>query len=199
MYTFLAIIILIQMYWRQAGGVYLILRPHPNKEDIMQTVALLKEKNTACSIKQDNSTIRYFSLQNTLPAGHILVLNISSGTLSYLYREDERARLMKQQQFTFSEMSLLLPLLDSYPHYCPHEVIFAHFYNSSVTEEIVMHYHQRLQDALDTGTWDQEMRPLRNVLSRVRLKVRPFGISITSILETGYMLMVASSKGVRRA
>jgi hypothetical protein len=165
----------------------------------MQTVTLLKEKNTACSIKQDNSTIRYFSLQDTLPSGHILVLNTTSGTLSYLYREDERARLMRQQQFTFSEMSLLLPLLDSYPHYCPHEVIFAHFYNSHVTESIVMHYRERLQDALDTGTWDQEMRPLRNVLSRVRLKVRPFGISITSILETGYMLMVASSKSARKA
>jgi hypothetical protein len=167
----------------------------------MQTVTLPKEKNTACSIKQDNSNIRYFSLQDTLPTGHILVLNTSSGSLSYLCRRDgERAQLMMQQQFTFSEMSLLFPLLESYPHYCPHEVIFAHFYNSNVTESIVMRYHQRLQDALDTGTWDQEMRPLRNVLSRVRLKVRPFGLSITSILETGYMLLVTSpSKGAGRA
>ncbi|HEX6482333.1 MAG TPA: hypothetical protein VF043_26110 [Ktedonobacteraceae bacterium] len=165
----------------------------------MQTVTLPKEKNTACSIKQINSTIRYFSLQDTLPAGHILVLNISSGTLSYLCRDSERARLMMQQQFTFSEMSLLLPLLDSYPHYCPHEVIFAHFYNSNVTEPIIMRYRQRLQDALDAGTWDQEMRPLRNVLSRVRVKLRPFGISITSILETGYMLMLTPSKGAGKA
>ena len=167
----------------------------------MQTVTLPKEKNTACSIKQNNSNIRYFSLQDTLPAGHILVLNTSSGTLSYLCRRDgERAQLMMQQQFTFSEMSLLFPLLESYPHYCPHEVIFAHFYNSNVTEPIIMRYHQRLQDALDTGTWDQEMRPLRNVLSRVRLKVRPFGLSITSILETGYMLLVTSpSKGAGKA
>src|SRR5262245_61113614 len=74
------------------------------KENIMQTVTLSKEKNTACSIKQDNSDIRYFSLQDTLPTGHILVLNISSGTLSYLRRRDgERAQLTMQQQFTFSE------------------------------------------------------------------------------------------------
>jgi hypothetical protein len=166
----------------------------------MQIATLPKEKNTACSIKPDNNTIRYFSLQDSYPAGHILVLNISSGTLSYLYREDERARLMIQQQFTFSEMSLLLPLLGSYPHYCPHEVIFAHFYNSNVTEPVLMRYRQRLQDALDAGTWDQEMRPLRNVLSRVRVKLRPFGISITSILETGYMLMLtSSSKGAGKA
>jgi hypothetical protein len=165
----------------------------------MQTATLPKEKNTACSIKLDNDTFRYFSLQDSFPAGHILVLNISSGTLSYLNRKDERAQVMIQQQFTFSEMSLLLPLLDSYPHYCPHEVIFAHFYNSNVTEPVVMRYHQHLQDALDAGTWDQEMRPLRNVLSRVRVKLRPFGISITSILETGYMLMVNSSKGAGKA
>ena len=166
----------------------------------MQTATLPKEeKNTTCSIKLGSNSIRYFSLQDSFPKGHILALNISSGTLSYLYREDERARLLIQQQFTFSEMSLLLPLLDSYPHYCPHEVIFAHFYNSNVTESIVMGYHQHLQDALDAGTWDQEMRPLRNVLSRVRVKLRPFGISITSILETGYMLMVNSSKGAGKA
>ena len=165
----------------------------------MQTATLPKEKNTACSIKLDNDTFRYFSLQDSFPAGHILVLNISSGTLSYLNRKDERAQVMIQQQFTFSEMSLLLPLLDSYPHYCPHEVIFAHFYNSNVTEPVVMGYHRHLQDALDAGTWDQEMRPLRNVLSRVRVKLRPFGISITSILETGYMLMVNSSKGAGKA
>ena len=166
----------------------------------MQTVTLAKEKNTSCSIKQSNSNMRYFSLQGTLPTGHILVLNTSSGTLSYLRRgEGERAQLMMQQQFTFSEMSLLLPLLESYPHYCPHEVIFAHFYNSNVTESIIMRYHQRLQDALDAGTWDQEMRPLRNVLSRVRLKLRPFGMSITSILETGYMLLITSPKGTGKA
>ena len=34
------------------------------------------------------------------------------------------------------------------------------------------------------------MRPVRNVLSRVRFKMRSFGIDITSILETGYILMV---------
>ncbi|HJT58802.1 MAG TPA: hypothetical protein VJ761_19990 [Ktedonobacteraceae bacterium] len=159
----------------------------------MQTVTLPKEKNTVHSIKQDTGKIRYFSLQDTLPAGHILAFNTFSGTLSYLcHRKGEQMPLMMQQQFTFSEMSLLLPLLEAYPHYCPHEVIFAHFYNGDVTELVVSSYRQRLQDALDAGTWDQEMRPLRNVLSRVRLKARPFGLNITSILETGYMLMVTS-------
>ncbi|HZU66156.1 MAG TPA: hypothetical protein VFA09_02660 [Ktedonobacteraceae bacterium] len=161
----------------------------------MQPVALSKERNTASSIKQNDGRFRYFSMQGALPPGHVLVLNTLSGTLSYLGRRDgERARLIAQQQFTFSEMSLLLPLLEAYPHYCPHEVIYARFYNSNVTEEIITQYRERLQNALESGTWEREMRPMRNVLSRVRLKVRPFGMSITSILETGYMLMTASTR-----
>ncbi len=42
------------------------------------------------------------------------------------------------------------------------------------------------------GIWDQEMRPVRNVLSRTRLKMRTFGFDISSILETGYILMFES-------
>jgi hypothetical protein len=45
---------------------------------------------------------------------------------------------------------------------------------------------------MDYGTWDHEMRPLRNVLSRTRLKIKDFGMDILSILETGYILMVTA-------
>ena len=38
------------------------------------------------------------------------------------------------------------------------------------------------------------MRPVRNVLSRTRLKTRAFGIEISSILETGYILMYVSQR-----
>jgi hypothetical protein len=78
--------------------------------------------------------------------------------------------------------------LDSYPYYCPYEVLFASFYNGDVTEMIVARCRQRLQNSLEIGTWDQEMRPVRNVLSRTRLKLRTFGVNITSILETGCIL-----------
>jgi len=136
--------------------------------------------------------ILYFAPAGLLPAGHTLVLNKALGTLSYLTKGADRPRLVMQQQFTSSELSLLLPLLELFPDYCPYEVMFASFYNGTITDETVELCRQRLYEALEKGTWDQQLRPLRNVLSRTRMKLRPFGIDISSILETGYMLMITS-------
>ena len=70
--------------------------------------------------------------------------------------------------------------------------MFANFYNGTVTEKTVSRARQRLQEALDYGTWDHEMRPVRNVLSRTRLKMKEFGLDVLSILETGYIVMVTA-------
>jgi hypothetical protein len=158
----------------------------------MQAVYLPKEKASDLSQqrKQDNGVMLYFSLEGTLPAEHILVLNRQFGTLSYLSRGLDRPRLVVQQQFTNSELSLLLPLLELFPHYCPYEVMFANFYNGTITDETVEQCRQLLYKALEEGVWDQQLRPIRNVLSRTRFKLRPFGIDISSILETGYILLV---------
>ena len=154
----------------------------------MQVVAYCEEKNSRTNLEQNTESIRHFSLQDALPAGHTLALNIQLGTLSYISSSGEVPRLVAQQQFTASELSILLPLLDSYPYYCPYEVLYASFYNGNITEMIVARCRQRLQNALEIGTWDQEMRPVRNVLSRTRLKLRTFGLNIASILETGCIL-----------
>ncbi|MBO0796613.1 MAG: hypothetical protein J2P36_37490, partial [Ktedonobacteraceae bacterium] len=63
-----------------------------------------------------------------------------------------------------------------------------------VTEAAIERCRQRLQDAQEMGVWDLEMRPVRNVLSRTRHKTRVIGLDISSILETGYLLMEFSQK-----
>lgn len=158
----------------------------------MQAVCLPQDKTSGYhqQRKQDNDVKLYFSLEGRLPADHILVLNPKLGTLSYLWKGLDRPRLVAQQQFTNSELSLLLPLLELFPHYCPYEVMFANFYNGTITDETVEHCRRLLYKALEEGVWDQQLRPLRNVLSRTRLKLRSFGIDISSILETGYILLV---------
>src|SRR6266568_4458943 len=161
---------------------------HRNKETAMQVVAYCEEKTSHTNLEQNTESIRHFSLQDALPAGHTLALNMVLGTLSYISSGGEVPQLLAQQQFTASELSILLPLLDSYPYYCPYEVLFASFYNGDVTEMVVDRCRQRLQMAQDIGTWDQEMRPVRNVLSRTRLKLRTFGLTVSSILETGCIL-----------
>lgn len=146
---------------------------------------------------EDTETISYFLLDGALPEGQILALNRQLGTLSLLSNGDHRPCLLAQQQFTNSELSLLLPLLELFPHYCPYEVMFASFYNGVVTEAAVERCREQLQEAMEDGVWDQQMRPVRNVLSRIRFKMRSFHIDITSILETGYVLMPSATR--RRA
>lgn len=143
---------------------------------------------------EDTETISYFLLDGALPEGQILALNRQLGTLSLLSIVGNRPCLLAEQQFTNSELSLLLPLLELFPHYCPYEVMFASFYNGVVTEAVVERCRDQLQEAMEDGVWDQQMRPVRNVLSRIRFKMRSFHIDITSILETGYVLMLSSRR-----
>lgn len=166
----------------------------------MQAVHPSTGKTQNGSQKRVNSDIQemlYFAPAGLLPTGHTLVLNRAFGTLSYLCKGVDRPQLLMQQQFTSSELSLLLPLLELFPDYCPYEVMFASFYNGTITDEAVELCRQQLYRALERGTWDQQLRPLRNVLSRTRMKLRPFGIDISSILETGYILIITARPDAR--
>lgn len=157
----------------------------------MQRLAV--RRDTTKLNKLESGQILYFTLQDALPDSDTFALNTRLGTLSYLsIDEHEQPRLLAQQQFSQSELSLLRPLLEHYPQYCPHEVMFANFYNGTVTEQTIARARTRLQEAAEYGTWDHEMRPVRNVLSRTRLKLKDFGLDILSILETGYMLLLTS-------
>lgn len=162
----------------------------------MQKMALREIKGNNF-LKQDEDAILHFSLMDALPPGDTLALNRTLGTLSYISCSEGRPLLLKQQQFTSGEMSVLLPLLEQFPYYCPYEVMFASFYNGNINEKNVARCRERLQEAMEEGIWDQEMRPVRNVLSRTRFKMRSFGFDISSILETGYILMlVTPSRGL---
>jgi hypothetical protein len=165
----------------------------------MQVVCPPRGKSTKAYVTatQDAEIIRYFTLQGALQEGQTLVLNTALGTLSLLSNGDTTPRLLIQQQFTASELSLLLPLLEQFPHYCPYEVMFASFYNGVITEETIERCRVQLQEAQDDGVWDQQMRPVRNVLSRIRYKLRGFNLDIISILETGYILMITSRTRAR--
>lgn len=133
--------------------------------------------------------IVHYVLSPLLPDGHTLALNPSLGTLSLLLRDSDGPRLVAQQQFTDSEMCILKPLVESYPYFCPYDMLLASFTSLRATGEEVARSRERLQEAQEAGVWDQEMRPVRNVLSRTRLKLNAMHIDIKSILETGYVLM----------
>src|SRR5579862_7002883 len=155
----------------------------------MQRVSLTKITTSYHDAQHTYEEILHYSLDEILPLGQTLALNVLLGTLSLIANDTPYPRMVAEQQFTSSELSLLVPLLNSHPHYCPYEVLLASFNHRIVTEATVDRCRKRLHEAQLEGIWDQEMRPVRNVLSRTRLKMRSFGIEIASILETGYVLM----------
>jgi len=70
------------------------------------------------------------------------------------------------------EGDLLQPLLTSYPHYTPYEVLHASFFKgfARLSESAIANAQMRLEALrAEEGMWDAEMRPMRNVMSRVRL------------------------------
>lgn len=157
----------------------------------MQKVSFRKAKTSVYLVRQSDEAIMHFELPNLLPADHTLALNTRLGTLALLTSDPETAHpiLLVEQQFSSSEMSIVVPLLQMYPHYCPYEVLLASFNSGNTEEATVARFRLRLQEAQFAGVWDYEMRPVRNILSRARFKLRDFGIEISSILETGYILI----------
>src|SRR5260370_10453373 len=162
----------------------------------MQRTSFRKVKASVYNIKQTEDDILHFSLDDLWPDGHTMALNLCIGTLSLMANGSENSYpfLLAEQQFTASEVWVLIPLLKHHPHYCPYEVLLASFNNGNINEATIERSRNRLYEAQLEGIWDQEMRPVRNVLSRARLKMRAFQIEISSILETGYVLMRLSER-----
>lgn len=138
-----------------------------------------------------------YPLPGLLPEGALLVFNPTLATLVCLdYDHDQDApRLLAEQQFSPNEACLLRPLLASYPDYCAYEVLHASFYSPpdsplfDLRDPVVAHSRKRLEAMRKQGRWDEDMRPLRNALSRVRLKLHMLSIDVKSILDTGCLLM----------
>lgn len=157
----------------------------------MQKVSLRKVKTAASVIEPTNETILHFELAKLLPAGQILALHTKLNTLTLLALQPDASHplVLGEQQFSVNEMRVLLPLLQLYPRYCPYEVMLASFNCGNTSEEMVERFRVRLEEARFADVWDYEMRPTRNILSRTRFKLRELGIEVSSILETGYLLI----------
>jgi hypothetical protein len=140
-------------------------------------------------ISNTSEDILHFSLQGLLASGYTLALNTTLGTLSLLKIEDHLPHVVREQQFSANEMAVLLPLLEAYPYHCPHEVLYASLTYHNVTDERVSQCRNLLHDADAAGILSDQMKPVRNILSRTRLKLEELGIGIASIMDTGYILM----------
>jgi hypothetical protein len=151
-------------------------------------------KTQDIQIKQHNKVetrISHLSLQGLLPIGQMLVLNFETRTISLL---SNGPILIVEQQLSANEIHLIVPILESFPHYCPYEVLLSHITTNTVTEASIDRCRQRLQEAQARGRCQQELRPIRRALSSLRSKLLRFDLGISNIRERGCSLTSLTAK-----
>lgn len=116
------------------------------------------------NVRAGEKPIVHFSLEGLLPTGEMLAVNRELGVASILMYDGHSPQILAEQDFAANEMRMLLPLVSSYPEYCPNELLLASF-SGGTTEEEVNVAHQRLLRARERGEWDTTMRPIRNYVS----------------------------------
>src|SRR5258708_13047345 len=135
-----------------------------------------------------------FSLPNALAEGHVLVLNTHPYSLSTFVLTQLSAEvhgLVAQEVLTELEMYVLLALLEAYPQYCPYEML-----RVAITDEVLSYARTMVYRSAEDKTLNRSMKPIRNVLSRCRLKLHVFGLDIRSIHGEGYILKALRPEGV---
>ena len=137
---------------------------------------------------------------NLLEPGHVLTAYPSLFLLEILtVGKDGLPTIVAACQLTWQEWFVLLPVIASYPDFCPYNVLHAAFNKACITEENIVEAQEILNSATESKKWDAEVRPLRNVLSRARLKIQAaFHLDVYSIFETGYLLHATSAHSSRK-
>ncbi len=146
--------------------------------------------------KKVETKISHFTLHGLLPVGQMLALNPETRSLSLL---SEGPLLIVEQQLSANEMRLIVPILESFPYYCPYELLLSHISSNIVTAASIARCRQRLQEAHDCGRWQQELRPVRRALSSLRNKLQYFDLSISNVRERGCSLTSLTSKFLSRS
>jgi hypothetical protein len=135
--------------------------------------------------KEIETHISHFSLLNLLPPGHTLALNPRTRTLSLL---SEGPVQVVEQQLSINEMRMIVPILEYFPRCCPYEILLSNISTNTVSVAATTRCRQRLQEALECGTWQQELRPIRRALTSLRGKLYFFNLEISTVRERGCSL-----------
>jgi hypothetical protein len=147
---------------------------------------MLKTQDFQTKRHKETAKISHSSPEGLLPINQTLVVNLETRTISLL---SDGPTLIVEQQLSISELHLLVPILDSFPHYCPYEVLLAHLTTKVVTAASIDYCRQRLREAQDSGRWEQELRPVRRALSSLRNKLYRLDLGISNIRERGCSLI----------
>jgi hypothetical protein len=125
---------------------------------------------------------RTFHLPGLLAPGHTLILNPLGYILTQL--APNPCRIVAQEKLTEQQMYVLVALLESYPEYAPLEAL-----EVALTDETIEQVMTKINRAIDEHTLDTTTRTLRNVLLRLKPKLKSFGLGVASVHKFGYQLV----------
>jgi hypothetical protein len=139
-------------------------------------------KKTA-STNQDGEghqeALRHMILEGLIPANQELVLNLVLRTATLFYNTPEgKQTMVEQQHFSPNGMRVLVPLLEAYPKYCLHEVLFASLVSLPLEEA----YQQMREMRALT------IRSVRRAVASLPSRLRAFGWQVRSIRGAGYLI-----------
>ena len=124
-------------------------------------------------------TLLHLTLEGLIPANHEFVLNLAerSATL-FSHAPDGTFEMVEQKRFSPNGMLVLVPLLQAYPKYCLHEVLFASLDSLPLDEA----YQQMREMRALT------IRSVRRAISSLPARLRAFGWQVRSIRGAGYLI-----------
>lgn len=150
----------------------------------------LQEQHTP---PEEQGSIQYYVLAGLFPPTHVFALNLALGTLLHLYWEEQLPHplVLGEQQCTEHERDLLRPLLVSYPQWVPYEILHVSYFQGfdRLSKPLIAQAQARLETLREEKLWNAEMKTMRNVMARLRLKLREVGLDTVNMLETGYLLI----------
>jgi hypothetical protein len=141
------------------------------------------------------SELPLFVLDGLLPVDQALSVNTAYLIVSLISMKTAASTnpILTQSLLTEMQLRLLLPLLKS-PRCCSHETLLASFFCSyrgllaglfstqpAARDEwlaVIQETGMLLERAQTQGRWRKELKHLYNVLSELRVKLRPFGLGI---------------------
>jgi hypothetical protein len=121
----------------------------------------------------------HLTLDGLLPVNQELVLNLALRTVTLLYNApDGKPAMVEQKRFSPNGMRVLVPLLQAYPKYCLHEVLFASLFSLPLDEA-----YQQMREMRSLT-----IRSVRRAVASLPTRLRDFGWQVRSIRGAGYLI-----------
>jgi hypothetical protein len=129
--------------------------------------------------KGHQEALLHLTLEGLIPANQELVLNLALRTATLLYNApDGKPTMVEQQHFSPNGMRVLVPLLQAYPKYCLHEVLFASLFSLPLDEA-----YQQMREMRSLT-----IRSVRRAIASLPARLRAFGWQVRSIRGAGYLI-----------